>query len=365
MRIGIDIKAFKNGKTGIARYLRNLLAELEKIDSENFYYLFECKPSEYKVKNPKWKKILIRWKLPGILWQQFILPLYLKKFKIDILWAPEQICPVFYKGIILTTVHDLVAIRFPNTCQTSNKYIQKIFFPLTIKASRYLLPVSNFVADEIKKYYNSLLNNCKIVIISNGAPQWLPDMNNTNRRDFLFFAGNMEPRKNLLNLIEALEILYKKGKKIPLHIAGPSGWKNKKLFSKLSSSPISPYVKILGYVSEEKLIEEYKTCRAVIYPSLYEGFGLPILEAINFGCRIMTSKDTVMEEIAKDCARYFNPHDPVDIAECIERTLGEPLPTEKEFEKYKEILSNYSWEKSAYQLYSLFKDALKSTSAVP
>lgn len=362
MRIGIDIKAFKNGRTGISRYLRNLLKQLEELDRENSYYLFECRPSEYKFENPKWKKILIRWRLPGILWQQFILPFYLKKYKIDLLWAPEQICPVFYKGIIFTTVHDLVAVRFPETCQTSNKYIQKFLFPLTIKSSSYLLPVSNVVAEEIKKYYGHILNNCNIVVVPNGSPQWMPEMKNSNRRDFLFFAGNMEPRKNLLNLIEALEILYKKGIKIPLHIAGPSGWKNKKIFSKLNSSPVVHYVKFLGYISEEKLIEEYKTCRAVIYPSLYEGFGLPILEAMCFGCRIMTSKGTVMEEIAKKCARYFDPFDSSDIASCIEHTLSEPLPNERELEMYREILLTYSWEKSASQLYSIFKKYSNSTS---
>ncbi|MCX7726525.1 MAG: glycosyltransferase family 4 protein [Chitinispirillaceae bacterium] len=355
MRIGVDIKAFKNGRTGISRYLRNLLKRLEKIDKENSYYLFECKASEYIVENPKWKKILISWRLPGILWQQFILPFYLKKFKIDILWAPEQICPVFYKGIIFTTVHDLVAIKFPETCQTPNRYIQKIFFPLTIKASKFLLPVSEVVAEEIKKYYGNLLNKCNIVVLPNGSPEWIPEIRNRERDDFLFFAGNMEPRKNLLNLVEALEILYEKGIKVPLHIAGPAGWKNKKFFSRLSSSPIMPYVKFLGYISEEKLIEEYKSCRALIYPSLYEGFGLPVLEAMSLGCRIITSKGTVMEEIAKDSARYFNPLDPADIAACIERTISEPLPDEKEFESYRKILSLYSWEKSAFKLYSLFK----------
>ena len=104
MRIGIDIKHFKHGSTGIATYLKCMMDSLQEIDQINKYFLFECIQSEYTVSNPKWKKILIPWKNIGTIWQQFILPFFLYRYKVEVLWSPEQTCPIlFMKNILLMT----------------------------------------------------------------------------------------------------------------------------------------------------------------------------------------------------------------------------------------------------------------------
>jgi glycosyltransferase involved in cell wall biosynthesis len=357
MRIGIDIKPFKNGSTGISRYLRSIMDWLQKIDNENEYFLFECRSCEYRIENPRWKKVLIHSKLPGILWQQFILPFHLKKNKIDILWASEQICPFFYTGgaKIITSVFDFTPLRFPDTCQRSNLIIQKYLFPLTIKKSQFLIPISDFVKREVLYFYPECDKNVQIRTVPCGGPDWeLPqDYNRENRQDFLFFAGNLEPRKNLINVIEALEILHNSGIDIPLHIAGPQGWRNKDLFEKLDQSPVRDNIKFLGYITEEELKKEYMICKAVIYPSIYEGFGLPVLEALCLNAVVLTSKNTVMEEIAGEAGIYFNPEDPYDIADKI-RTLdkfavGQSGHAEK-------IINEYKWSISARKLLDLFRE---------
>ena len=118
MRIAIDIKHFKHGYSGIARYLRSIMDRLQEIDHENDYLLFESKPSDYIVYNNHWKKYLIPWNSFGIIWQQIILPFHLRKHKVDVLWAPEQTRPIlFMNGInTVTTIHDLVFIHYPETC---------------------------------------------------------------------------------------------------------------------------------------------------------------------------------------------------------------------------------------------------------
>ena len=135
MRIGIDIKALSNNSTGIARYLWEMLDHLQHIDCQNEYVLFECRASGYNVKSPKWIKTWTPWFLPGVLWQQLILPFLLKKHAIDVFWAPEQICPVvFMKNIkIITTVHDCVALHFPQTSKWSVKIINSFLFKKTLK----------------------------------------------------------------------------------------------------------------------------------------------------------------------------------------------------------------------------------------
>lgn len=349
MNIAVDIKAFKNGKTGIARYVRSLLDWLQKIDTVNNYLLFECTPSDYVPRNPRWKKILLPWKLPGIIWQQLVLPLQLGKHAIDVLWAPEQICPLLYRGRIVTTVYDVTALRFPETCQRSNRLIQRYLFPLTMKRSACCMPISDFIGRELREYYPVLSDTTRIETVACGSPDWpvVHEPSVGTDKPFLFFAGNREPRKNLVRLIEALELLFREGMPIALHLAGPPGWKNNSVDERIANGPLRETVSFLGYLSEEKLKEQYRTCAAVVYPSVYEGFGLPVLEAFAMGTRVITSKGTVMEEIAGSAAVYFDPLDTRDLSRAIRETLVLPPPGTKDFTMFKGVLDTYSWESSA------------------
>jgi glycosyltransferase involved in cell wall biosynthesis len=356
VKIGVEVKAFKNGTTGIARYLRMLLSRLQKMDTENEYLLFTCAPVEYAVTNPKWKMTVSPTRMPGVVWQQLMLPGILQRENIDLLWSPEQICPVRFKGPIITTVHDLTALRFPETCQRSNRYIQKYLFPPTVKRSSCLIPVSDYIGSELLASYPAEMRDKKMVTVTNASPDWEPQASQASSAEepFLFFAGNQEPRKNLIRLIDALEILRGKGTEIALHIAGPSGWRNQALRNKIAASAVKEQVRFLGYLPEDELKQQYRTCTAVVYPSLYEGFGLPLLEAFCMGARVITSKHTVMEEIAGDKAVYFDPFDSGDMARVIATAIDAPFNPHTFSTNVRPILSEYSWENSARRLLDLF-----------
>jgi glycosyltransferase involved in cell wall biosynthesis len=287
----------------------------------------------------------------------FVLPRHLKAHRIDVLWAPEQICPVWYRGTVFTTVHDLVALRFPASCKRSNYIIQKHLFPPTIRRSTLLLPVSEYISRELLAAYPALVDARRLVTVTNGSPSWPFDLSPHAPAEtpFLFFAGNREPRKNLGRLIDALEILRRDGVRIELHLAGPAGWKNSGVDAKIAASPVRDQVTYLGYLSEEELREQYRACAAVVYPSVYEGFGLPVLEAFSMGSMVITSRGTVMEEIAGGAARYFDPLDSSDMARVIRAALAEGPPGGAELERYRTILDTYTWEASARRLRGLFE----------
>ncbi|MBN1131037.1 MAG: glycosyltransferase family 4 protein [Chitinispirillaceae bacterium] len=363
MRIGVDIKAFKNGTTGIARYLRSILDALQKLDEENDYLLFSCAPSDYVLSNPRWKKSTTPWRLPGILWQQFVLPGLLKKHRIDVLWAPEQVCPVFFSGAtrVITTVYDLTFLRFPETCVWSNRWIQKLLFPLTISRSNTLAPISDFVGAEVNRYYPRRVHMTGLVTVPCCGQGWsVPAGYDPSKRgDFLFFAGNLEPRKNLVRLVKALEMLSETmGMTVPLHLAGPSGWKNKTLLSLIAQSPVRNAVRHLGYISEKALKQEYLTCKALVYPSLYEGFGLPVLEALSLDCLVLTSRGTVMQEIAGDAALYFDAQDTTSIADAIQFVYDPRFDRDRSLRLRFSVITRYSWEKSAAILLDIFLKAI-------
>lgn len=360
MRIAIEIKAFKNNTTGVSRYLRESLNVLQKIDSKNDYFLFECKRSDYPLLNSRWKIVTTPWKLPGILYQQFYLPFLLKKYAIDVLWSPEQICPILYlkKIKVILTIHDLVSFHFHKTSQWSVTLIHAVFGKASLKTSTAVITVSDFIRKDLLSVYGPVLPSLKVIAISNGKPLWqLPSTySSANRQSHLFFAGNSEPRKNLIFLIMGLEILFDKGIFVPLHIAGPGGWKNREFTSYCQKSRVRNQIHHIGYCFDDMLVEQYLSCKAFIYPSLYEGFGLPVLEALCCDCLVLTSRGTVMQEIAGNCALYFDPYDPKDIARVVESVFSESFDRNVYLQNKNSVLQKYSWEKSAQSLLGIFEN---------
>lgn len=363
MNIGVDIKAFKNGKTGIYRYLKSILDYLQEYDTTNNYILFETLSSEYELKNPRWKIVSTGWwKWLGFLWEQLYLPGLLRKHRIDVLWAPEQIAPIFASKAtrIVTTVHDNVNIYFPETMAMGPRLILDYLFPHVIKRSDGLVIISNYVKNELLEHYPKQCDGKNMKMVHNGCPNWtLPENYSANEReDFLLYIGNPEPRKNLVRIIKALELLYEEdGISIPFHLIGPKeSWKTDALTQTLNSSPIKDNIKILGYLSEEELVEQYTKCKAVVYPSLYEGFGLPVLEALQLDAVVLTSKGTVMEEVAQECAVYTNPHDANDIADKIKTIISDSFDRDSVLKNKEKVLAMFSWEKTAKAVHDYFME---------
>lgn len=332
---------------------------LQKNDSVNEYYLFECTRTSYQLFNSKWKIISTSTRLPGIIWQQFTLPRLLKKYQIEVLWAPEQICPVllFSKIKVITTVHDLVYIRYPQTVHITNLIISRLLFKPTINRSTCLIPVSDFIHREIRTTFPQIADHKPIETITNGAPDWnLPSSyKNYDRKNNLFFAGNLEPRKNLESLLEAMALIAHKIPEMTLDIAGPSGWKNADIFKKLQCGNLYERVNILGYLSDEELQYRYANCKALVFPSFYEGFGMPVLEALKTDTLVLTSRGTVMEEILGDSALYFDPFDINDIAAKLEMVYKKDFNRNEYLRNKNAIINQYQWEKSAMKLKSLFE----------
>jgi len=356
MNIGVDMRPLVVGVTGVARYTGCILDELQRIDSQNNYYLFECRRSNYVPTNPKWKKISHNWKRVTTIWQQFVLPKLLKKHEIDILWTPEQIGPVLWlppNTKMATTVLDFAVLRHPEMIMPLNLFLKRFLIPMTMKKSAALMPISEFVRKELIEFYPYVESSRKIIkIVGNGAKEWDGDAKPRERENFLFFPGNLEPRKNHLRLIKALEIVNASGFELNLHLAGPAGWNNAELRKQISYGPLKNRIKYLGVVTDEELRNQYLSCAAMVFPSIYEGFGIPVLEALRLGTPVLTSRGTAMEEIAGESAMYFDPYDVDSIAAAIInflKTGGVPINHD--------ILNRYSWRKAAESILEVFEEA--------
>jgi len=357
VRIGIDITAFAEGHSGIQLYIRSILDNLQDIDKHGEYFLFERFPSDYKIINPKWQKVTI--KLPKFfgsqtLWFQFIFPYFVRKNKIEIVWSPAFFVPRFIskKIRVLLTIYDLGFIRVPETFDKAHLRRCRLLIPNSLKRADLIMVISDFISKEIRQYFPAIARKRIIIAACGRWQKTLPENYSAQTRsEFLFFAGNFEPRKNLLNVIKALEYLAEAGLRIELQIAGPEGWRNRDIKEYLSRSPINKQVTFLGFIDEHRLIENYCKCKALIFPSLYEGFGMPVLEALSLDCLVLTSKNTVMEEICGQTALYFDPRNPVDIAKTI-RTIFQAEFDRKIYLSHRmDVLNRYDWKNTTEIIY--------------
>jgi len=353
MRIAVDISWLALGKSGIPVYIREVLSELQRIDQKNEYFLFELTPSGYTVNNPKWKLKTSR--IPNFrgyatFWFQCVLPILLIKNKIDCLWAPVYFCPFLLrrKMRVLLTIYDCTNYRFPYTLDSGFARRFKYLYPYSIRRADGILTISEYVKKELQEQYLRNLNK-KIYVGCCGKPAWnvSSDYQPGNRSDFLFFPGNFEPRKNILTLVKALEILFQQGITVPLQISGPSGWGNNEIHAYLNNSSVKKSITFLGFLSEQDLINKYSTCKALVFPSLYEGFGMPVLEALSLDCLVLTSKNTVMQEICGKAAVYFDPNNPHEIADAIKAIFNRDFDRNN-YLCYKDpVLEKYSWKETA------------------
>jgi len=362
LRIAVDIGTLSDGphgneNSGIQVAVIALLNQLQRLDTFNEYFLFETRKSAYTVYNEKWKKILLpAYGVPAIVWLQSVFPRYLSKYNIDVLWAPKGICPLWFskKIRVYTTIHDLSYLHFPETLLYKDRIQCQLLIPQSAKRSAAVFTVSGYIKRDIEQNLQPI--EIPVLAIPHGKPDWTIPLaySSEKRKDFLFFAGNLEPRKNLINAVRALEILHTQGIAVELQIAYPSGWKNIKIINYIKESPIQKNIKLLGFLSVDELKEKYLTCKALLYPSFYEGFGLPVLEALVSDCPVITSQNTVMQEIAEDSALYFNPFDPRDIADKIRFVYSDAFDREFYLKHKNRILEKYSWETAAIKMLSVF-----------
>lgn len=366
MRIGIDIKCLRYNNAGIGRYLRSLLSALQDIDSQNEYFLFTPSESSFKPRNINFEVVVCKSKIkqPGIFWQQNTLPSFIRKKEIDVFWGPEQTLPNIGLGSTakVLTVHDFVYKRFPETMVKSVLWINKFIGPHSIKNADIICPVSEFTQKELFHFFPKTSKE-KVSVVHNGVGPCKPKEAGTQRGENLLFVGSMEPRKNLENLLQALEILHDEGIDVPLTITGPSGWKNASICKRLEKSPVAGNISYTGFVTEDALDKLYDTCAAVVFPSFYEGFGLPVLEALSHRAAVLTSQGSVMEEIAGNFATYFDAHSPASIANSIKTFYQEKEARYKEMEanetRLQELLGHYSWIDAARALLKQFERAVQ------
>lgn len=384
MKIGIDISQLAYPGTGVATYTQNLVENLLKIDKENEYVLFYSslrkhgsQITRFDSVDPRRKSgMTIRnYRIPPILleslWNRLhLLPIETFTGKLDVFhtsdWLePPSRCPK------VTTIHDLTVLKYPETFTARGGHDivanQKRKLELVKKESKIIIAVSENTKQDIVDLLK--ISEERIRVVYEAADEIFGKQEARSKKQevmkkygisgkYILAVGTREPRKNLERVIEAYKLLLSQYPDLSLVIAGKYGWGDEKLNIKNKQSliPRNKKLKILGFVPKEDLVELYAGAEVFVYPSLYEGFGLPVLEAMASGCPVVTSNVSSLPEVAGDAGILVDPNNVEDIAQGIKKALEQREPLIK---KGLVQASKFSWEKTAQETLKIYYEVFR------
>ncbi len=282
------------------------------------------------------------------LWEQIELPLFLKSKKSPLLISFMGLGCVFYSNQI-STIHDVSFLRNPQWFSKAYYYFYKIMTPWMARKSKKIITVSNFSKHELIELLQ--INENKLCVIYNAVAKHFFEKSEILpiNEPYILAVSSLDPRKNFSNLIHAFLKLQDLPHK--LYIIGG----NSSVFSTMNL-PISDKIVFLNYVSNHDLVAYYKQASLFVYPSLYEGFGIPPLEAMSQQCPVLVSDIQVLHEVCKDAVFYCNPNDSNDIANQIHYILTNPSEVEIKKNIGLQHINNFSWKASASKLLEVIKE---------
>lgn len=369
IHIGFDgSRAFVDGRTGTENYSYQLLKALAKIDKENRYTVYLRSggsgkwPGNFHFKKISWPRL---WTQGGLAAQTF-------KDNLDVLFVPAHTLPIVRKQGLKTvvTVHDLGSEYLPSMHQIKQRLYLSYMQKFQLKSATKIIAVSKATKEDLVK--KAGIKPDKITVIYEGYDQNLFKpvkdelLVNSLRRyevelgNYFLFVGTVQPRKNLERLIKAFaKVVARHSTKnrshgreesglttIELVIVGSKGWLSDEIYNLPKKLGIEDRVKFLGYVPEKDLPVLYSGAQALLFPSLFEGFGLPIIEAQACGCPVLTSNISSMPEVAGEGAVLVNPYSVEDIARGMIKAQG-PKFKSQIVEIGFENIKRFSWEKCA------------------
>jgi glycosyltransferase involved in cell wall biosynthesis len=373
MKIGIDARLWN--ETGVGRYIRNLVYNLADIDKHNEYVVFlrTADVSKFKVQNSKFKVVVadIRW---HTIEEQLKLPYILEKENLDLVHFPYFSVPLWYKKPFVMTIHDLIINHFPtgkaSTLPLYLYQVKRLGYNFIVKsavdrAQKIIVPLDSVKNDLIQTLG---VDEEKITVTYEGVDESVKGKasrgkGKTNESSpftlhpspYFLYVGNAYPHKNLERLIKAFSLFRKEqSEEVSLLLVGKDDYFYKKLSEKIKKENYSNVI-IRNNVTDKELAGLYRNSLGLVAPSLMEGFGLPVLEAMASNCLVLASDIPSFREVAKDAAIYFDPYSISDMSEKMQAIYDLKQKTKGELiEKGLDRVKNFSWRKMATQTQQVY-----------
>ncbi|MEK6921881.1 MAG: glycosyltransferase [Nanoarchaeota archaeon] len=378
LTIGINARYLQRSLSGIERYSIELISSLNTINTKNDYLLFLNKdaPLPKLPQNDHCKSIIsafpTKQRFLRLLWEHVYLFYEIKKYNVSVFHGPAFFVPILKpkncKYVI--TVHDITFVKYPQAFTLGTRLYYTLLFPRSLHLADAIITDSESTKKDIIQEYK--INSDKIHTIYLGVSDgFLKKYTNQKVEEikkkyrlsdkFFLFTGVLSPRKNIHTTLEAFHYLKKEEeyKDYKFLIIGRKGWLYRDIFTKVAQLHLEDAVSFIEYVSEEELPLFYTLAEIYLFPSLYEGFGLPILEAMASGCPVITSNVSSMPEVASDAALLINPTSVEELIAAIKQiTTNKQLRANLQKKGYEQV-KKFSWKKTAEQTAAIYELVLK------
>jgi glycosyltransferase involved in cell wall biosynthesis len=372
MKIAIQAADLDNRRIdGTRVYLLNVLKYLGKLSPQDEFFIYhkdnfnpELVPASfpnYQIKKLKFFK----------LWTQTRFALEVWRDKVDVLWMPMHNIPLFRKKNLKTvvTIHDLAFKQFPQTFPKKDLWQLNFLTDQAVKSADKIIAVSQSTKDDILKFYPQIKEE-KIKVIYHGFNadlyQYKFDIKLRDKLlesydlisgQYVLYVGAIQPRKNLITLVRAFEIFKKENKNnIKLVLAGGKAWNWQESIEAVKNSPEKDDIVLTGKISFNDLAIIQQNAIAFVFPSLYEGFGIPVLEAFAAGTPVICAKNSSLYEVGGEAVEYFESLDVIELTQKIAKVIGD-LSLQKDMIRLGYLqVDKFSWKKCAKETLDFIKE---------
>ncbi len=374
MRIGIDCRYILNVNhgelAGVGHYIYFLIKYLLEIDKENEYFLFFYNKNIKCEEFERQKNVRCIY-FPGLenlakipfFYRHLFIPHILKLYKLDIYHNPANVIPFFYFQKSVITVHDLAIYKNPEWFPKGQWFGRSILTPFSFYKTKKIIAVSENTKADLMEIFK--IKKEKIEVIHEGVEDYNKLTVDEEKIDskfkiqdpYFLFIGTLEPRKNLVRLVKAFSLFLKdNNQNFKLVLAGKKGWQYGLIFETIKKLNLEDKVIYVGYVNLLEKVYLLKKAFAFVFPSLYEGFGLPILEAMNMGVPIITSNIASIPEIVIDNALLVEPYKTKTITKAMLKIVSQSGLKEELSLKEKGIAQNFTWQSCAQKTLALYEN---------
>ena len=351
MKVAVDSRNLIGSRAGVGRYLQNLLEHFTSLCNHSFY-IYSHREVVDRIIHVNYHYMVLRGH--PLFWKQVLLPLHQLRHNYDLLFVPTYSSPVFFKGKVLLTVHDLIFAKYPQWANWKQSIRFSVVVPMTIRRADCLIAVSETTANDIIALTG--IPHSRIEVVHLGVDKIFCERSESGSRQlrekykidypYILHVGSIHPRRNIKRLIEAF-LFLKNEKKIAHHLIliGLNFHRS----SEFRNNSVHRDIHYFGFVPDDDLVDFYSQAEIFVYPSLYEGFGLPVIEAMACGTPVITSNVSSLPEVAGDAALLVDPESTGSIADAIQKLIFQQGLRRELIDKGRERSAQFTWEKASLQ----------------
>lgn len=364
MKIGIDLSVVNINQAGTAIYAHNLVEALKSLSDKDEYRIFAVN-QQYDMAQRKTARSRLDTIYRDLVWMHGILPWQAWRAQVNVLHVPMGVMPLFVPCPTIVSILDTTILQMPQNFTVWHRNYSRLLIPLAARRASKILTISEHSKRDIVRQFKVPTEKVVVTYLAASAQfrplseaKVLEVKRRYNLDTFILTVGTLEPRKNISRLLQAFALLRRRGLACQLVHVGPKGWLYDSVLADVERLGLEGSVRFWGRVPLDDLVGLYNAAKVFVYPSLYEGFGLPVLEAMACGCPVVASNKSSIPEVVGEAGVTIDPLNVEALAGAINRVLADTTLAQSLHQRGLERASRFSWQRCAQETAAVYHQAL-------